>query len=447
MDGILDQVLDATPIGGTRVLGQQHDVNQITVDGTSELDSAMRSIAGIWDAAEMGITKEEVERRIREADTPEARQKIIAQVRARAIRRAALDTSTGKVAVMVAGDLPWHGLGVNVADAVGSDDAIKLASLDWLVSKRVMYYRDAAGNEHVSDDVFAICREDTGAKLGTVGSKYAPIQNVHAFKFMDSVLGEFGAKYETAGAVFGGEKVWMLVRLPQQRFTLGKTDTVEPYAIFTNPHDGSGKAYCYPTTVRVVCNNTLRVSGAEKGKGIGIRHTGDVKAKIKEAQHALGLAVQEVKEFRGQAELLSRSKLVDPPAYFNGVLDAVLDMTEANALMGADALAAALIVTEVEDREKQRVLIQKRIDARKSILDDILDRYEGDRCGINGMRGTAWSGLNAVTEFADHSDLVRYRSRDAEVRNSRRFESTLAGDADEMKQVALTHALAAAAKA
>jgi type IV secretory pathway VirJ component len=44
-----------------------------------------------------------------------------------------IDQTTGVAAVFTAGDPPWHGLGRNVAEAVDSLQAIKLAGLNWLV--------------------------------------------------------------------------------------------------------------------------------------------------------------------------------------------------------------------------------------------------------------------------------------------------------------------------
>jgi hypothetical protein len=69
-------------------------------------------------------------------------------------------------------------------------------------------------------DAYAMVRKDTGGHLGTVGKRYSAIQNAQAFDFLDGVLGEFGARYETAGSLYGGQKVWMLAHMPKQAFQL-----------------------------------------------------------------------------------------------------------------------------------------------------------------------------------------------------------------------------------
>jgi hypothetical protein len=74
----------------------------------------------------------------------------------------------------------------------------------------------------------------------------------------------------------------------------------------------------------------------------------------------------------------------------------------------------------------------------------MLNRYESERCGMNGQRGTAWAALNAVTEAADHGTLGGRFQGSENAKASRRFESILSGSSDEVKQVAYQNALALA---
>ena len=52
-----------------------------------------------------------------------------------------------------------------------------------------------------------------------------------------------------------------------------------------------------------------------------IRHTGNVKSKIREARTALGMAVQSFDRFKDAADTMAHSRIEAIP-YFNGVLDA-----------------------------------------------------------------------------------------------------------------------------
>jgi phage/plasmid-like protein (TIGR03299 family) len=379
------------------------------------------------------------------------RMKIETAMKGAAIRRAGLDVSTGRVAVMAAGAAArkalWHRLGVQVAEAVSSDDAIRMASLNWRVEKVATGYT-WGDKSYPMPDVFALVRSDTGAHLGTVGTRYQVIQNEEAFRFMDSVLAEHGAKYETAGAIYGGAKVWLQVSLPEAAFTLAGNDRVEATALFTNPHDGSGVARCIPTSDRVVCANTLRVATSKAtDAGLKIRHTGSIRGKMDDARRALGIAVKGFETFREQADTLRATRVADPRGYFDGVLDAVLDLTAARAKLGAERLADADVLAGIIDgqeaRDRAAKSYQRAIDDRGSALADILDRHERERSGLGGARGTAWGTLNAVTEHADHYISGR-KVGTQEVRDGRRMESILTGERDQMKQVALTSGLALA---
>lgn len=441
---LLESVLNATQPQSPVVVSENNDLRSINwVNGLSDPGEMiacgayqqLRRMSGESDAAYAARLN------ILMAELPEdVRYKIQFSMQNAAIRRAGLDTSTGKVAVMVAGKAAWHRLGVNVESAVNSADAIRLASLDWQVDKTALRYTDSLGTVREQKEVYAMVRRDTGAMLGSVGSRYTPIQNSKGFEFLDSVIGSFGAKYETAGAIYGGRKVWMLVKLPDHSFRVNGTDEMTSYALFTNPHDGIGSAYCYPTTERVVCANTFRVSLQDKNKGIAIRHTGNVDMKIDEAKFALGLSVDSMHRFAKEAESLAQTRLPDAEFYVNDVLNCVLDVTAADCEKGAGLLEQVLKVSGAERKLAERRFARK-IEKRGEILTDILNRYESEKNGVAGMRGTAWAGFNAVTEFADHAGVNRFNGSDDD-RESRRFESAVAGDGDDLKQIAFEKALA-----
>ncbi len=124
---------------------------------------------------------------------------------------------------------------------------------------------------------------------------------------------------------------------------------------------------------------------------------------------------------------------IDPMTYYRDVLDHVCEVTEADALKGADALAAAVALTTAE-RKIIAAQKQRQIDARANLLEDVLIRHESRTNGLAGMRGTAWAAFNTITESADHGKLGG-RSV-GEDKASRKFESVLTGNADAVKQTA-----------
>lgn len=443
---LLDDIIGrhAAPV----VVHEDHDIRNINwVNGLSdpgEMISCgympeMRRQSGEQDA-EYAI-------RIRPIVTalPQDQQDIIMGA---AIKRAGYDTSNGRVNAAFVGKLPWTGLGVTLSGIVRSADMLHHSGTAFTVDKRPLYYGDTAKvetNTKYAQDPgsFALVRTDTNERLGSCGGGYQVIQNEEAFSLLDNLISAEGATYESAGSLRGGRTVWLLAHMPKHGFTINGGDRVEPYMAFFNGHTGrSGRAWCYPTTVRIECNNTLNVSARkDKMKGIGFTHRGSIKNKIESARTALGFSVRRFGVFKEQAEALYAKKGMNIQHYADGVLDVVLKVTAAQALAGADALAAAIAETEaLQDMDALVRKCQRDIEGRGDILQDIIERHDSDRC--KNIRGTGWGVFNALTEHADHNTLGKYHKKEPLAEQSRRFESTLLGAANEMKQVALEHALA-----
>jgi phage/plasmid-like protein (TIGR03299 family) len=447
LENILSGIEERGSVGGPRIISEQHDINQIDYGGEDAIRNAGgRRPSEPWDAREYGMSLAEAQRRWDQAQTPEAREMVIADLRQRAIRRAGLDVSNGRVSVMVAGKAPWHALGILVEEAVRSEDAIRLANIGWEVIKVPHYYK-FNGEDKLAPNVYDLIRADTGDFFSIAGPQYQTIQNRDAFNFLDAVLEDFGAKYASAGAVFGGRTVWLLACLPNKSFEVVPGDQIVPYALFQNPHIPGEAAACFPTTERVVCANTLRIaSERDRSKGIRIAHRGDMRTKIASAQLALKLTVSNVAKFREQAALMVRLKC-DILKFANDVLDQHMDITAKQVKEGfsswliEDEKARRLSEENPNLLEEIIQVYDEKVEKRQSVLDEILERYERQQNGIGGIRGTAWSAFNAVTEYADHGRRYRGSTED---RESRRFEQVLYGEQDDLKQSALSVAMAMA---
>ena len=128
-------------------------------------------------------------------------------------------------------ETPWHGLGTRVVTAPSSKEALELAGLDWKVHQQPIYTEaeEIPGYK-------ANVRSTDGKVLGVVTDRYRIIQNDEAFSFTDALLGE-GVRYETAGSLLGGKKVWLLAHMPHEYIISG--ERISPYLVFSNTHDGS----------------------------------------------------------------------------------------------------------------------------------------------------------------------------------------------------------------
>lgn len=431
----LDSIIAATE---NIVAREQHDAEKID-SGFSEqgardsaaalLESRRRRITG-WDAGEMGMTVAEAEAAFAKATTPEELAKVEADMVARAKRRASLATIDGKVAVAYTEE-SWHGLGVSVTRCMTAEEAIRLAKLDYLVEKRAVSV-DGFGRV---PGVFSVGKVVDGQYLpfdrAAVSDKYTIVQNHDSFSFLDGVVDGVGASYTSAGALGQGESVFLTIRLNETAQPV-PGDEIFANLVLLNRHDGKGALKVFLTNHRPVCQNTARQAFASDGKGqrsISISHFGSIEKRVKDAKSVLFDAGQSFQEFADRAEIMAATP-ADPQHYADDVLDAVLEITAADALKGSDALAAAIATTEAE-HELLGKRFDRQIKRRGKVLDDILTRHESETC--QAAHGSVWSAYNAVTEYANHS-LTYHGSGRREATS--RFNSILDGRADEFNEAA-----------
>ena len=199
---------------------------------------------------------------------------------------------------------PWHGLGTEVQEAPTSADALICAGLDWEVIQENVYTEGGI----LVPGYRVNLRSTDSAALGIVSDRYKVVQNEAAFQFTDDLLGA-GVTYETAGALQGGRKVWMLARMPHRYIIAG--DEIAPYLVVMNSHDGSSGIKVAMTPIRVVCQNTLNLALNSAKRIWTTKHTENVMSRVYEAQETLGLAEKYMGELGRGIDTLSRIKLTD----------------------------------------------------------------------------------------------------------------------------------------
>lgn len=180
----------------------------------------------------------------------------------------------------------WHGLGQIVEEYPTSEEAIIFAGLDYEVIKKPIQTIDS---EEINN-YFATVRTDTAQTLGIVGSKYEVVQNKTAFSFFDALVnnGE-GIKYETAGALGDGERIFITAKMPEL-IRVGRNDMIEQYIFLTTSHDGSGSIMAAFTPIRIVCNNTLSMALKDNTNAVFIKHTANAELKLTEAARIIQIS-------------------------------------------------------------------------------------------------------------------------------------------------------------
>lgn len=266
---------------------------------------------------------------------------------------------------------PWHGLGTIVMEAPASADALRLAGLDWEVVQEPIYTDSKEKIEGYRVNV----RDSDRKVLGVVSDRYKVVQNVDAFSFTDELLGK-GVRYETAGSLQEGKKVWILARLPREYIIAG--ERISPYLVFSNTHDGSGSVKVAITPVRVVCNNTLNLALDTAKRSFSMMHTGNVQDKIQEARDTLFMAEEYMDYLSIEFEQLRRQKITD--GQVREYIEQLLPMDE------------------------EPTSIQRKNIIR--LREDMMRRYY-DAPDLQKVGKNAYRFINAVSDFATHSSPLR----------------------------------------
>lgn len=284
-------------------------------------------------------------------------------------------------------EVPWHGLGMYIADAPNIEEMLRVAEINWRVEKRPMM--TATEMKMAKDEprwskftakvpgFYALTRNTDGKVLDVVGNRYTPTQNSEAFEFFRSFVEAGDAKMETAGSLRGGQYVWGLANLGQT-FKVTEKDEVKTYILVAAPHQ-QGKALIIKRVhLRVVCMNTLTAALREGGAEFRMPHRGKFDEKqIEKAKVLLGLAREEAEQFERDAKTLKNLEISEEAAI--RILAEIM----------APRVNDSSVNDMVEDMEENGTPRMRR-------LMDAYYRAPG------ADPGNGWGLLNAVTYYADH---------------------------------------------
>lgn len=300
-----------------------------------------------------------------------------------------------------AGEVPWHRFGTQVADALLTPEALVKAGLGYSTSKVPLFERLADGTMREVPGVYGMRRSDTGHSFAdvAVGDKYRPISHDALLGICDALSTTGQVRWETAGALFDGRRVWALGRAPGA-FTVRGSDTVLPYILAYTSHDGSSCTELRFTSVRCVCWNTVSMARSAKA-GFKIRHTAGQEDRLAEAAKALSLAGSHFAESAEIANELAAKRM---------------------ALTEFIAFATELLDVPEDPQGRSKTLAERKV----------LTLAEAFTSGLGNSGQTRWDALNAVTQVVDHQEL---RAKVARVKglSIKAFESALFGHGDQLK--------------
>lgn len=312
----------------------------------------------------------------------------------------------GKAEIAFVGEKPWHGLGQELTAGASIEEWRVAAGMDWKILRSRVRFPLVANPTSLDqfgtmEDKHVLLRSDSKDALAVVSDKYKIVQPAEVLEFFRDLVADSGFTLNTAGTLFGGRRFWALARVEEDAKILNPKDKVGGFLLLSTSCDGSMKTEARMTTVRVVCNNTLTMARGERAQ-VKISHR--TKFNAASVKDQLGIIHGAFAEFLKETRALAARKITAAES------EVLFERT-----LGGDEPQP-----EVRDS-----------DAFKKILS--LFNGAGRGAKLEGVAGTAWGAVNAVTEYADHHR--RASSID------HRFFNSQWGAGESMKERAMEEAL------
>jgi len=307
------------------------------------------------------------------------------------------------------GETPWHGLGNSLAPQQPLEVWAQQAGMDWQIEESPVHFMSDRVAHLSTMNIFpeqkVLYRSDSKQALSVVSQRYKIVQPREVLEFYRDLTDIAGYELETAGVLKGGKKFWALAKTGQSVALKGK-DQVHGYLLLATSCDGTLATTATPTTIRVVCNNTLSIAVNGTTQAIKVPHSTRFDSQVVKQQ--LGVAVAQWDTFMYQMRMLSERK-VKPHEEMSYLLRVLCD-------------------TQATSGEPVKLRNERALKKAQSL-------YSGQGRGseLVAAKGTAWGLLNAVTEYVDHEKRARSTGH--------RIDSAWFGQGATIKQRALDSAL------
>ena len=300
--------------------------------------------------------------------------------------------ANGRVEMAYTGETPWHGLG-NVLEPGATIEAwTEAAGMDWRIQRSVVRFATERGQDGAAfaemTDQHVLMRSDTKTPLGIVSDKYHTVQPQAVLEFFRDLCDAGGFTLSTAGTLFGGRRFWALAQVGADAIILDPRDKIKGNLLLSTSADGTMATEARFVATRVVCNNTLRVAIGEKG-ATSVKVTHRSKFRPDDVKKTLGVGLSD----RLSETVSELRRLAATPLSRNAAALATAELLEPGAAKLARDELEKLLKSKPVTRINELALGGGLIGG-----------------GLEGVHGTAWGWLNAVTQYVDHE--ARARSQD-----------------------------------
>lgn len=323
----------------------------------------------------------------------------------------------GVAEMAYAGATPWHGLGQKVEADAPIEVWREQAGLNWQINRSPVQYGVPGEGKYIDGkfvlgqelkpyaDSHVLWRSDNHKPLSVVSDTYKVVQPEQMLEFYRDLVANEGFQIETIGSLKGGRRIWAMAKTNIEAEVL-HGDNVKAYLVLVTSCDGSLATTGMFTSVRVVCNNTMQMALGEAGAGaVKMRHN----------------MVFNPNAMKGKLGLMGNDVFGNYMQSMEALTKIKIDASK------ADAFLSNLLKTSAEHGD---------ISKTKG-YQTLMGLFQGGAIGsqIDGVQGTGWGMLNAVTEYVDHK--IRANS------NENRLNSAWFGAGANMKQQAAAMLLAA----
>lgn len=276
---------------------------------------------------------------------------------------------------------PWHRLGQVLTPDADIETWAKAAGLAHEVHRSPVQFADTDGVMHMNADRQVLYRSDNHKALGVVGNRYNIVQPAQVLGFFKTLADTNHFQIEVAGALNGGKRIWALAKVGEGAPIIGQ-DVVLPYILLATSYDGTMATIAQPTTVRVVCNNTLQAAITHDVQKIVIPHR--QKFDERELRLDMGIVLDSFDRFMFDAKRLAKRQVNDAFA-----IDFLKLLLPAAVSVKTQAGIKTVTPVPVEDTKGFK---------------DIMALFRGEALGsdLPEASGSAWQLLNAVTQHVDH---------------------------------------------
>ena len=306
-----------------------------------------------------------------------------------------------------AGEPAWHGLGNPIEIGTNTEEVLQAARLaNWNV--RTLKYDALAyeNNDEYMENPIELRLADSNQRLiirtnpdngnleclGRVTGRYETFSNEQLAALADSIM-EFDKDtyWDTAGAIHDNSVVFMSLKLGDEIIIdpQGANDKILQHVLLTTGHTGNMSVWAKNVGTRTVCANTHAIAMSEFSATYKFRHLRGQVDKQHDIAEALGLTRNYFKTLEEIA-----NKLYETPMETNEFvkyIDTIYPQPEEREFLGVNQDGSA---------KKDRTMTQWN-----QQRDTLVDIWNGTGIrGINtidNIRGTAWAGYNAFTEYLD----------------------------------------------